>query len=96
MTKTIKAFNAGTQQTENAVISVNGENEFLVTFKDKSFFKMPATFTAQDIKDYLIAYEEANKGQISAADVEKEKVENESKLDELDLVDDTEEVDPIL
>jgi hypothetical protein len=83
MEKKIKAFNAVTQQVEDAVVTVDKNNEFLVTFADSSFLKFPADFDVEDLKAGLKANEEANLGQVSAAEMEAQRVANEEKLADL-------------
>ncbi len=81
--KIIKAFNINTQKEEKASIKVDHNNEFVVTFEDGSFIKMPSDYTAADIKEELISYQNINNGQVTAAEVEETKTKNEEVLEEL-------------
>lgn len=71
MAKTKLVFNTRTQQMEEAVVTIDGNGEFLFTFEDGSFFKLPATVTAEEVTDLLQAHKEGNEGQISLEAQEK-------------------------
>jgi len=75
--KTKLAFNAKTQTTEEAVVTIDVNGEYLFTFADGSFFKLPGDFKKADIDDFLAKHEEQNKGQVSAEEAQKI---NEAKL----------------
>lgn len=77
MSKTRAAFNAITQQVEDAEVTIDVQGDYLFTFADGSFFKLPGNLSAKEIKEALAKYEAANIGQIKAEDVE---AENEAKL----------------
>jgi len=77
MTKTRSAFNAITQQVEDAEVTIDVYGDYLFTFADGSFFKLPGTLDKDGITEELEKYEAANIGQIKAEDVE---AENEAKL----------------
>lgn len=75
--KTKKVFNARTQQIEDATVTVDNNGEFVFTFADGGFFKLPGTLDKDGITEALKAHEKANKGQISQAEID---AENEEKL----------------
>lgn len=79
--KTKLAFNARSQKEEEAVVTIDVNGEFVFTFADDSFFKLPGHLTGQEINECLAAHKVANEGQISADQV---KTENEEKLARLD------------
>jgi len=82
--KKIQAFNARTQEVEDAVVTVDKNGEFVVTFEDNSFIKFPAHFSASDIKEHLAKHEEHNTGQIPADGKAEAMIsENEAKLEDL-------------
>jgi hypothetical protein len=81
--KTIKAFNAKTQKEEDATVTVDESNEYVFTFKDKSFFKLPANFTKKQIEGYLKKHFEDNIGQVKTEDILKEKAANQKVLESL-------------
>lgn len=77
MSKTRAAFNATTQQVEDAVVTIDVNGEYLFTFEDGSFFKLPGNLTAEEITEALAKEEASNIGQVKAEDVE---AANEAKL----------------
>ena len=77
MSKTRAAFNATTQQVEDAVVTIDVQGDYLFTFEDGSFFKLPGNLTSKEVTAALAKEEAANIGQIKAEDVEAEK---EAKL----------------
>lgn len=77
MSKTRAAFNATTQQVEDAVVTIDVNGEYLFTFADGSFFKLPGNLTAEEITEALAKEEVSNIGQVKAEDVE---AANEAKL----------------
>lgn len=81
--KTLTAFNVATQQDELATASVDKNNEFVFTFEDGSFIKMPSSFGKDDIMDFLAKHKQDNQGQVSADQMERQKSANEAVLDEL-------------
>lgn len=81
--KTVKAFNATTQQTEDAICSVDKNLELLFTFENGHFIKLPGHLSTEEIKEALTKHEEQNAGQISAEIFEKQKLANEAKLNDL-------------
>lgn len=60
---TRQIFNARTQQTETAEMSVDHNNEIVATFKDGSFVKFPAGLTREQFEDLILAHEADNTGQ---------------------------------
>lgn len=77
MSKTREAFNATTQQLEDAIVTIDVNGEYLFTFEDGSFFKLPGNLTAKEITEALAKEEASNIGQVKAEDVE---AANEAKL----------------
>lgn len=77
MSKAKAAFNAITQQVEDAEVTIDVHGDYLFTFADGSFFKLPGNLSAKEIKEELAKYEAANIGQVKAEDVE---AANEAKL----------------
>lgn len=75
--KTKLAFNPKTQTQEEAVVTIDANGEYLFTFADGAFFKLPGDFTKKQIDNYLAVHEEHNKGQVS---VEEQEKANEAKL----------------
>jgi hypothetical protein len=59
---TRKVFNNAAQQVEDAELTVDHNNEIVITFKDKSFFKLPAGLTKKEFEAALEAHEVHNKG----------------------------------
>jgi len=77
MSKTREAFNVNTQQVEDAVVTIDQHGDYLFTFSDGSFFKLPGNLTKKEINEELAKYEAANVGQVKAEDID---AENEAKL----------------
>lgn len=77
MSKTREAFNANTQQVEDAEVTIDVHGDYLFTFADGSFFKLPGGLSKKEIDSHLAKYEAANIGQVKAEDVE---AANEAKL----------------
>lgn len=75
--KTRLAFNAITQQLEEAIVTIDKNGEYLFTFEDGSFFKLPGDLDKKGINAALEAYEKANTGQVPQALID---AENEEKL----------------
>lgn len=73
--KTKKVFNARTQQVEDAVVTIDNNGEYVFTFADGSFFKLPGHLDKEGVAEALKAHEEANKGQLSAEAIEAENAE---------------------
>lgn len=81
--KKVIAFNAQTQKDEEAIVTVDQNGEFVFTFADGSFIKMPGDMTKKEIMDALKKEKESNEGQVS---VEKLEAENAKKLSMFDDV----------
>lgn len=79
--KKIVAFNAITQKDEEAVVTIAVNGEFVFTFKDGSFFKLPGDMTKKQILEALEKEKKSNEGQVS---VEKLEAENAKKLSMFD------------
>lgn len=77
MSKTREAFNANTQQLEDAEVTIDAHGEYLFTFSDGSFFKLPGDLDKDAVTEALAVYESANVGQVKAEDFE---AANEAKL----------------
>lgn len=80
MSKTRAAFNAATQTVEDAEVIIDAQGEYLFTFADGSFFKLPGDLDRDGITAALAAYEAANVGQVKAEDFE---AANEAKLENI-------------
>lgn len=72
-----EAFNAITQQIEEAQVTIDQNGEYVFTFADNSFFKLPGDLDKKGVDKALEAHEAANKGQLSQSVIEKA---NEEKL----------------
>ena len=59
----MKIFNATTQKIEDAVMSVDANDEIVATFKNGAFLKFPAGLTKEEFEAQIQAVEDANKGQ---------------------------------
>jgi hypothetical protein len=85
--KTKEAFNVRTQQMEMAVVTVDNNGEFVFTFDDGSFFKLPATVESKEEVDELLAkHEEQNTGQVTVEAQEKKLAEilgDEAPIEEI-------------
>lgn len=77
MSKIRAAFNANTQQLEDAEVVIDAQGDYLFTFADSSFFKLPGSLDKDGVNEALEAYELANVGQVKAEDFE---AANEAKL----------------
>lgn len=75
--KVITAFNAITQKDEEAVVTIDNNGEFVFTFADKSFFKLPGDLSKKELMEALQKEKEMNEGQVSMAKLE---AENNKKL----------------
>lgn len=75
--KKITAFNAITQKDEEAMVTIDSNGEFIFTFDDGSFFKLPGDLNKKQLFEALEKEKKSNLGQISA---EKVAAENEKKL----------------
>ncbi len=74
MQKTKNIFCANEQKvTEHSVDYVNGE--FIFTCNCKRFIKLPGDLKKDEIADALKKHQEANKDQVSQAELDKEKEE---------------------
>lgn len=83
--KVITAFNAITQKDEEAVVTVDHNGEFVLTFEDESFLKFPGDMTKKQIEDSLVKHKEMSEGVVTTAEVE---AQNDKKLS---MFDDAEE-----
>ena len=68
--KTREAFNANTQQIEEATVTIDNNGDYLFTFEDGSFFKLPGTFGKEEIDNALEAHQTDNEGKITLAQQE--------------------------
>ncbi len=75
--KKVTAFNAATQKDEEAIVTIDNNGEFVFTFEDKSFFKLPGDLTKKQLFEALENEKKANEGQVSQAKIE---AENSKKL----------------
>lgn len=75
--KKVIAFNAITQQDEEAIVTIDNNGEFVFTFADKSFFKLPGDLTKKQIFEALEKEKLSNEGQVSMAKIE---ADNAKKL----------------
>jgi hypothetical protein len=75
--KTRIAFNATTQTEEEAIVTIDANGEYVFTFEDKSFFKLPGDLDKKGIADALATYKAHNEGQVTAAAIEEA---NQEKL----------------
>jgi hypothetical protein len=75
--KTRQAFNANTQQLEDADVTIDQNGDYLFTFADFSFLKFPGDFDKKGINDALDAHQAENEGKVTLAALEKI---NEEKL----------------
>lgn len=73
--KIIKTFNARSQEIEDAVVTIDSNGEFLFTFEDGSFFKLPGHLDKDGVAETLKAHEKANKGQLSQDAIDAENAE---------------------
>lgn len=80
MSKTREAFNATTQQPENSEVTIDAHGDYLFTFSDGSFFKLPGSLDKDGVTEKLLNYETVNSGQVSAEALAKER---ESKLENI-------------
>lgn len=78
--KTRLAFNANTQQEELATVTIDTNGEYLFTFEDGSFFKLPGDLDKEGIDTALEAHKISNEGKITVAEIE---AANEEKLNNI-------------
>jgi len=76
--KTRIAFNATTQTEEEAIVTIDRNGEYLFTFSNGAFFKLPSDFTKEQINKALDDLKTANEGQLLQEVIDQE---NEEKLD---------------
>lgn len=77
MSKTREAFNVNTQVVEDAEVVIDTQGDYLFTFSDGSFFKLPGSLDKDGVTEALGVYESSNTGQILAEVFE---AENQAKL----------------
>lgn len=75
--KKITAFNAVTQKDEEAIVTIDDNGEFVFTFEDKSFFKLPGDLNKKQLFEALEKEKASNEGQVSQVKIE---AENSKKL----------------
>lgn len=76
--KTREAFNANTQQMEEAVVTIDQNGDYLFMFEDESFLKLPGDLDKEGIDNALTAHQLDNEGKVTLAALEKI---NEAKLE---------------
>ncbi len=74
----IDAFNAKSQEIESHELTIDQNNDWLLTAKDGHFIKFPSSFSKKDVLKGLEEYQAANEGQIN---VEAQEAENKKRLD---------------
>ncbi len=82
MNITKQAFNANTQQMEDCTITIDHNLEYVFTFEDGSFFKLP-NMPVEEIQAKLSLHEEHNKGKVSTAEINSQIKEMTDKLSKL-------------
>lgn len=75
--KKVTAFNAITQQDEEAIVTIDVNGEFVFKFADKSFFKLPGDLTKKEVFDAIAREKKNSEGQVSMAKIE---ADNSKKL----------------
>lgn len=69
-----KLFNTRTQQVEDAVLTVDPNNEIVATFEDGGIIKFPAGLTKDQFEELIAQHQAANEGQeIITAEMEAQK-----------------------
>lgn len=80
--KKVTAFNAITQKDEEAIVTVDQNGEFVFTFEDKSFFKLPGDLSKKQLFEALEKEKVSNEGQVSMAKIEADNAKKLSIFDD--------------